>query len=50
MGIFLSKYAKFEKKLPDVLGKVFVITGKLMADVSLKRFARLFANDTAVPS
>jgi len=27
MGIFLSKYAKFEKGLPDVSGKVFVITG-----------------------
>jgi len=27
MGIFLSKYSKFEKGLPDVSGKVFVITG-----------------------
>lgn len=27
MGIFLSKYSKFEKGLPDVSRKVFVITG-----------------------
>jgi NAD(P)-dependent dehydrogenase (short-subunit alcohol dehydrogenase family) len=27
MGIFLSKFGKFEKDLPDVSGKVFVITG-----------------------
>jgi len=27
MGLFLSKYQKFEKELPDVSGKVFVITG-----------------------
>lgn len=26
-GIFLSKYSKFEKELPDVSGKVFAITG-----------------------
>lgn len=29
MGTFLSKFNKFEKTLPDVSGKVFVITGKL---------------------
>ena len=28
MGLFLSKFEKFEKDLPDVSGKVFVITGK----------------------
>jgi len=27
MGIFLSKYSKFEADLPDVSGKVFAITG-----------------------
>lgn len=27
MGLFPSKYQKFEKELPDVSGKVFVITG-----------------------
>jgi NAD(P)-dependent dehydrogenase (short-subunit alcohol dehydrogenase family) len=27
MGLFLSRYEKFEKKLPNVTGKVFVITG-----------------------
>jgi NAD(P)-dependent dehydrogenase (short-subunit alcohol dehydrogenase family) len=27
MGLFLSKYSKFEKTLPDVSGKVFAITG-----------------------
>ena len=29
MGLFLSRYEKFVKELPDVTGKVFVITGKL---------------------
>lgn len=27
MGLFLSKYTKFERELPDVTGKVFAITG-----------------------
>jgi len=27
MGLFMSKYSKFEKTLPDVSGKVFAITG-----------------------
>lgn len=27
MGIFLSKYSRFERTLPDVTGKVFAITG-----------------------
>jgi hypothetical protein len=28
MGIFGSRFSKFEAKLPDVSGKVFAITGK----------------------
>ena len=28
MGLFGSKYSKFVEDLPDVSGKVFVITGK----------------------
>lgn len=28
MGLFMSRYSKFDKTLPDVSGKVFAITGK----------------------
>jgi hypothetical protein len=39
MGLFLSKYEKFDKGLPDVTGKVFVITGKLVSDIPISSFS-----------
>jgi hypothetical protein len=38
MGLFLSRYEKFEKGLPNVTGKVFVITGKIRMNFWMDEF------------
>ena len=43
MGIFASKYSRFESELPDVSGKVFVITGKSKGCVDEKVCVRILS-------